>query len=213
MERLNDQADLDAALLRLGRLDPRCAPFIDLCQPIPLRRRPGGLGGLLRILLGQQVSVASANAIWQRFEAAYPEMLAPELAKASEEDLRACSLSRPKIRAVTRIAEAFACGFDPDALHERGLSELRDGLLALHGVGPWTADIYLLFCLGARDVMPSGDLALQVAAAHLVGAEERLSAKQLDALASSAWQPERSAAAHLLWAIYRDLKAGRDGVI
>ncbi|TLP46785.1 MULTISPECIES: DNA-3-methyladenine glycosylase family protein [Cohaesibacter] len=213
MERFKDQSDLDAALVRLGQLDRRCVPFIELCQPIPLRQRPGGLGGLLRILLGQQVSVASANAIWQRFEAAYPGMEAKALAEASEEDLRACSLSRPKIKAVTRIAQAFADGFDPDGLLEQGLSVVRTELLALHGVGPWTADIYLLFCLGGRDVMPSGDLALQVAAAHLVGADERLSAKQLEELAASAWQPERSAAAHLLWAIYRDLKAGRDGVI
>ena len=135
------------------------------------------------------------------------------LAKASDEDLRACSLSRPKVKAVRSIAEAFADGFDPDALMDHGLEPVREALLSLHGVGPWTADIYLLFCLGAVDIMPSGDLALQVAASHLCRQKDRMTAKALEKLAKEAWWPERSAAAHLLWAIYRELKSGREGVM
>ncbi|SNY90830.1 DNA-3-methyladenine glycosylase II [Cohaesibacter sp. ES.047] len=213
MKRLTCQADLDASLERLQVLDPRLVPHVAACQPIALRQRPAGLAGLIQIVLAQQVSVASAQAIWSRFEAAFPGCEVDALASADEEALRACSLSRPKIKTVMKLAGAIRAGFDLDGLADLPEDEAHKKLVGLHGIGPWTAEIYLLFCLGSADVFPAGDLALQVAVAHVLGLDQRPSEKQLANLASELWSPERGAAAHLFWAIYRDLKAGRDGVL
>ncbi|WP_319532529.1 DNA-3-methyladenine glycosylase 2 family protein [uncultured Cohaesibacter sp.] len=213
MNRLTNQADLDASLARLARLDPRLEPFVAGCQPIALRQQPRGLEGLLQIVLAQQVSVASARAIWSRFLQAYPGCDLVALSGAGEEELRACSLSRPKIRTVMKLMEALQSGFDLDGLVDLPEAEAHKRLVSLHGIGPWTADIYMLFCLGSADVFPAGDLALQVAVAHVLGLEDRPGEKDLARLAEDLWSPERSAAAHLFWAIYRDLKAGREGVL
>uniref|UniRef100_UPI003562F073 DNA-3-methyladenine glycosylase family protein n=1 Tax=Cohaesibacter celericrescens TaxID=2067669 RepID=UPI003562F073 len=164
-------------------------------------------------ILAQQVSVASARAIWQKFETRFPECDPAELAQVGEEGLRTCSLSRPKIKTVQSIAQSMLDGFDLNALGERNADHVKKALIGLHGVGPWTADVYLLFCLGEGDIFPAGDLALQVAVAHVSKMDVRPKEKALAALAQNLWAPERSAAAHLFWAIYRDLKSGRDGVI
>ena len=207
------QGDLDAALDRLKLLDQRLVKPMDACEPILLRQRPAGLAGLLQIILAQQVSVASARAIWQAFEGAFPSCDPQELALVSEEMLRACKLSRPKIRTVQAISRSIADGFDLDGLAGQDADHAKAALVRLHGVGPWTAEVYLLFCLGVGDVFPAGDLALQVAVQHVLGLEERPSEKVLAALAQELWAPERGAAAHLFWAVYRGLKSGRDGIL
>ncbi len=210
---LQCQADLDASLLLLVQLDPRLAPYLAQCEPIALRRQSAGLEGLLQIILAQQVSVASARAIWQRFKAQFPGCDVGLLAQAREEDLRACTLSRPKIKTVQRIVEAITDGFDLDALATKEPTEIRCALISLHGVGPWTADVYMLFCLGLADVFPAGDLALQVSVASALELEDRPSEKALAAMAEAQWAPERGAAAHLFWALYRQIKKGREGVL
>ena len=207
------QEDLDRSLDRLVNLAPELGNHRQTCEPIALRQRPAGLRGLLQIILAQQVSVASARAITERFEARFPNCDAQALFDASEEDLRDCSLSRPKIRTVQAIAQRILDGFDMDDLATLSAGEAKSALVGLHGVGPWTADIYLLFCLGHVDVFPAGDLALQVAVAHVLGTDERPKEKALDEMAKRLWSPERGAAAHLFWAIYRDLKSGKDGVL
>ena len=211
MAKLTCQGDLNEAFERLVQLDGRLSPHLANSTDITLRHYPAGLAGLLRIIIGQQVSVASARAIWQRFEAGFPDCKGLE--EAGEDDLRACGLSAPKIRTVMRIVGAIRDGFDIDGLAAMDPGAARKALLSLHGVGPWTADIYLLFCLGEQDIFPAGDLALQVAAQHLLGLKERPSEKTMAELAQTHWSPERSAAAHLLWAIYRQLKQGREGVL
>jgi DNA-3-methyladenine glycosylase II len=178
-----------------------------------LRQRQQGLPGLLAIVLAQQVSVASARAIWARFETAFPDCNPFEIGKASDEDLRALSLSRPKVRTVRAILKAVTEGLDLMALADMSGEEAHVRLCQLHGVGPWTADIYLLFCLGHRDIFPAGDLALQVAVGKGLGLEKKPDAKELVILAKDHWAPERSAAAHLFWAFYHALKSGRDGVL
>ena len=213
MPKLQCQQDLDASLGRLAERDPRLARYIATCSPVDLRQRPAGLAGLLQIILAQQVSVASARAIWQKFETRFPGCDVDRLAAASEADLRACSLSSPKIKAVLRITQAIHEGFDLDGLALCEASEIKKALVALHGVGPWTADIYLLFCLGERDVFPSGDLALQIAVQQALAMVSRPSDKVLAAMAQELWAPERGAAAHLFWAIYRDIKSWREGVL
>nr|WP_321455639.1 DNA-3-methyladenine glycosylase 2 family protein [uncultured Cohaesibacter sp.] len=213
VHQLGSQKDLDASLARLAELDPTLAPYIERCGPIHLRRQPAGLQGLLQIILAQQVSVASARAIWQKFTARFPDCDVGLLAQADEQDLSACTLSRPKIKTVMGIVAAIRTGFDPDSLWTAEPEVARQSLMALHGVGPWTADVYLLFCLGCSDVFPAGDLALQVAVADVLALEKRPSEKQTAAMAEQRWAPERGAAAHVFWAHYRLIKKGREGVI
>ncbi|WP_316863032.1 DNA-3-methyladenine glycosylase 2 family protein [uncultured Cohaesibacter sp.] len=213
MDRLEDQQALDASLDRLVQKDARLAPYLERCQPIPLRRQPAGLFGLLQIILAQQVSVASARAIWSKFNQRFGACGSALLATASDEDLRTCSLSRPKMKTVRQIALALEEGFDLERLGTCDVDEARRLLMSLHGVGGWTADIYLLFCLGKADIFPAGDLALQVAVAKVLELDDRPAEKKLAHMAEMNWAPERGAAAHLFWAIYRDMKAGREGVL
>nr|WP_321524437.1 DNA-3-methyladenine glycosylase 2 family protein [uncultured Cohaesibacter sp.] len=210
---LHSQKDLDASLARLVVLDPRLSGLVAPCGAIALRRQPAGLEGLLQIILAQQVSVASARAIWQKFTARFPRCDTRLLMEASEEDLRVCTLSRPKIRTVMRIMAAIRDGFDLDGLADDEPEVIRRALIALHGVGPWTADVYLLFCLGRADVFPAGDLALQAAVADALGLDGRPAEKQLATMAEELWAPERGAAAHLFWAHYRVMKKGREGIL
>lgn len=212
---LTSQQDLDRSLERLLNLDDRLCTVRAGCLPGPitLRQRERGLKGLLAIVLAQQVSVASARAIWQRFSDHFVDCDPREIVDTSDEDLRALSLSRPKVRTVKAISQAVLDGFDLSQLIELSGEEAHARLCSLHGVGPWTADIYLLFCLGHGDIFPAGDLALQVAVGKGLGLEEKPDAKFVADLALSHWAPERSAAAHLFWAYYHALKAGRDGVL
>lgn len=176
------------------------------CGVPPLRRRADGFGTLLQAVVGQQVSTASAAAIWARMEAA--GLTRPEaVAAADEEALRAVGLSRPKMRYARGIA---AAGLDFAALRGLPDAEVLARLVALPGVGPWTAEIYALTALGRRDVLPPGDLALQEAARMLYGLEARPDAAGLREMARR-WSPWRAVAARLLWAWYRAEKK-REGI-
>ncbi len=137
---------------------------------------------------------------------------AARLAAATEEELRGCGLSAPKIRALRALAEAVAEG----ALDLAGLSALdaedaHKTLVAVKGVGPWTADIFLLFCLGHPDAFPAGDLALQEAAKLALRLKRRPDAQRLEKIAER-WRPWRGVAARMLWAYYRGVKA-RSGMV
>ena len=210
---LDSQNALDASLDRLMIIEPELEPVRDRCDDIALRRQEAGLAGLLRIILAQQVSVASARAIWEKFERRYPGCDPQHLAGESLEELRACSLSLPKARSVLAIVQAVVDGLDLEELGACSGGEIRQALLDLHGVGPWTADIYQLFCLGHGDIFPAGDLALQVAVQHYLGMDGRPNTKRLGEIVQLRWSPEGGAAAHLFWAYYRVIKAGRAGVI
>lgn len=179
------------------------AAALDVCGgPPPLRRRPPGFETLARILVGQQLSVASASAIWGRVEAGLGTVTPEAVAAQADESLRAMGLSRPKQRYLRAAAEAVLDG----TLDLDGLPALDDGaahrhLIAVKGIGPWTADIYLLSGLGRPDVFPAGDLALQAAAQRLMRKRKRPDAEGLARIART-WRPYRGVAARILWTYY-----------
>ena len=176
-----------------------------------LRRREPGFAALLRAIVGQQLSVASAGAIWARLEAAVRPMAPEALLALDENALRILGLSRPKIRYARALAGQCASG----ALALERLEEMADedavaALVAVKGVGRWTAEVYLLFALGRRDVLPAGDLALQSAAQRLFVLPERPAPAGLLERAEI-WRPWRGAVAHLLWRHYSAARAGDGG--
>ena len=191
----------------LALQEPAFARALPLCGALPLRREPDGFAALLRAIVGQQVSVASARAIWARLEAAGLTEAAV-MAAASDEDLRAAGLSRQKARYGRALAQA---GIDFRALRDVPDAEVVQTLVAVPGIGVWTAEIYAMFALGRADIFAPGDLALQEAARMLFRLDTRPTDKALRAMAET-WSPWRSVAARILWAYYRVAKE-RDGVV
>jgi DNA-3-methyladenine glycosylase II len=207
---ISTEGDIAEGLAALTAADPRLMPLAAASGPLPLRRSEGGLPGLLRIVVSQQVSVASASAIWARVEAVFSPLTAAVILGAEEADFRRAGLSGPKIRTMRAVAESVAAGFDLVALRDLEADEAHRRLTALKGIGPWTADVYALFCLGQADAFAAVDLALQEAARVGLELPARPSAAELLAIAE-VWRPWRGVAARLLWAYYRVAKAGRDG--
>lgn len=190
----------------LAGREPRFAAALELTGPLPLRRREDGFRALLSAIVSQQVSVASANAIWARLEGA--GLCDPAvMAAASDEALRAAGLSRQKARYGQALARA---GIDFEALRGLPDDEVVAVLTAVPGIGRWTAEIYAMFALGRADVFAPADLALQEAARLLFGLEARPSEKALRAMAED-WSPWRAVAARLLWSYYHVAKA-REGI-
>lgn len=190
----------------LAAREPAFAQALAACGPLPLRRQEDGFAALLDAIVGQQVSVASARAIWARLEAAGLHVPEPWLS-ASDEALRALGLSRQKARYGRALAMA---GIDFGSLREAPDADVIARLVALPGIGPWTAEIYAMFALGRADVFAPGDLALQEAARGLFGLESRPGTAELRRMAE-AWSPWRAVAARILWAYYRVMK-DREGV-
>ncbi|PWJ20356.1 DNA-3-methyladenine glycosylase II [Jannaschia seohaensis] len=206
MRRIETPADLEEGAAALARIDPRLAPALEICAPLPLRRKPDGFGTLLDAIVGQQVSTAAAAAISDRLRAAGLDAPAP-IRGASDEVLRACGLSRPKLRYARALAEA---DLDFSVLRTLPPGEVVRRLTALPGIGPWTAQIYAMFALGHADAFAPGDLALQEGARLLLDLPERPSERDLARIAE-AWSPWRAVAARLLWSYYRHAK-GREGI-
>lgn len=171
----------------------------------PLRRREPGFEGLARIIVGQQLSIASATAIWARLESAFPGLPANRLLSADEPTLRSLGLSGPKIRCLRAAAEAVTAGLDLPSLATAPEQDIHDRLTAIHGIGPWTADIFIMFCLGRADGFAAGDLALQIAAQHAFALPARPTASELIEVAER-WRPWRGVAARILWAWYPTLR-------
>ena len=190
----------------LAAAEPRFAQVLALTGPLPLRRQADGFAALLDAIVGQQVSVASARAIWARLEGA-GLTAADVMAAASDEALRAVGLSRQKARYGRALAQA---ALDYDGLRLRPNDEVMETLIAVPGIGRWTAEIYAMFALGRADVFAPGDLALQEAAKLMFQMEVRPSERVLRAMAE-AWSPWRAVAARALWAYYRVAKS-REGV-
>lgn len=190
----------------LSASDARFAGALALVGDLPLRRHADGFTALLDAIVGQQVSVASANAIWARMEMAGVVDQAGVLA-ASDEDLRAAGLSRQKARYARALA---ASGIDFMALRGMPDEAVIAELVAVPGIGRWTAEIYAMFALGRADVFAPGDLALQEGAKLLFGLEARPSEKALRGMAE-AWSPWRAVAARVLWAYYHVAKS-REGI-
>jgi DNA-3-methyladenine glycosylase II len=208
--RLETKTDVEAALQHVLAADPRLQAFVNIAGPPPLRRRPGGFAGLASIIVGQQLSIASASAIFGRLSAAFDPLHHAAVRRARKAKLQRIGLSEAKIRTLRAVADAIEKKhIDFDALADMPADDAHNVLVAIHGIGPWTADLYLLFCLGHADAFPAGDLALQEAARLGFGLKRRPDAKELAALAEK-WRPWRGVAAKLLWAYYRAVK-GREG--
>src|SRR3984957_9062932 len=209
---LNTQADLDAAIHALVKQDPRLQPIFELTGMPALRRREPGYAGLAAIVCGQQLSTASAAAIWARLAAAFDPFHHDALRRARAERLGRLGLSAAKIKTLKSLAREIAAErLDPAVLANEDAAAAHNKLTALHGIGPWTADVYLLFCLGHGDAWPAGDLAVQEAVKIGLGLKTRPTQKEMAPLAEP-WRPMRGAAAHLWWSYYRTLKK-REGVI
>lgn len=207
---IHTETDLDLALAALGQADPRFLALVATAGRPPLRRQPDGFAGLAAVIVAQQLSVASANAIWTRLCAAFSPLDAEAILRARPARLRRLGLSAAKIRALREIARAIRGGTLALArLADLAADDAHAALTALQGVGPWTAHIYLLSCLGHADTWPAGDLALQEAARLAFGLAARPTEKEMIALAEP-WRPLRSVAARVLWTYYRALK-GREG--
>lgn len=209
---LDSQSDLDDAIQRLVKRDPRLAPVLKIAGMPALRRREPGFAGLAAIVCGQQLSVASAAAIWGRVSSAYDPFHHDALRRARSDRLGRLGLSAAKIKTLKNIARELAAErLNLDALAEQDADAAHAALIKLPGIGPWTADIYLLFCLGHGDAWPAGDLAVQEAMKVGLGLKSRPTVKEMAPLAE-AWRPLRGAAAHLWWAYYHAIKR-REGVI
>lgn len=200
---IHTEADLDTALAALAKADPRFAALVTKAGRPPLRRRADGFAGLAAIIVAQQLSTASANAIWGRLAAAFDPLDAAAILRVRPARLKRLGLSAPKIRALKAIARAVARGdLALGALADLPADAAHAALTAVHGIGPWTADIYLLSALGHADAWPAGDLALQEAARVAFALPARPTAKEMQALAEP-WRPLRAVAARILWAYYR----------
>jgi DNA-3-methyladenine glycosylase II len=201
---IESEEALTEAAARLRALDPEIVGrLVEIGGATPLRRQEPGFAGLVRIIVAQQVSTASANAIFKRVEAILAPLTAETVLAASDEKLRACGLSLPKMRAMRALAQAVAQdGLDLLALGALVAEEAHRALVAVKGIGPWTADVFLLFCLGHPDAFPGGDIALQEAAKLALGLKQRPDARRLEEIAER-WRPLRGIAARMLWAYYR----------
>lgn len=209
-DRLTSPEALQRHMRALLRRDPRLRPIAKIAGAFEIRLTPGGFPGLTRVICGQQLSVASARAIWGRF-AELPGALEPKgYLKLDEATIRAIGFSAGKYRTVRVIAEAIVAGeLDFDLVERLPPDEATAYLTAHKGIGPWTAEIYLMFCSGHPDIFPAGDLALQKAVGHALGMDHAPNAKELIEIARP-WSPHRHAAALLFWRYYATVlrKAG-----
>ena len=208
--------DLDAAVLRLSACDPVLVEhLLAVGGRPPLRRGRPGFEGLTSVIVSQQVSTASAAAIFGRLRAALlpadgSTFGVADLAAADDATLRAAGLSAGKVGTLRAVAEAVGNGALPlDLLESLPAEAAAAALVAIHGIGPWTAASFLLFSLGHPDVWPAGDLALQEAARVALRLDARPDAAALERIGER-WRPERAIAARLLWSYYRAIKS-RDG--
>jgi len=210
MQRIRNLDDIARGLDALVTIDPRLAPIRQAAGDVPLRLSLPGFESLASIIVGQQVSTASARAIFGRL-VALANPLTPQAILAADDDLfRQAGLSRPKQRALIAAAGAVRNGLDLDHLCGLDAEDAISRLTAVNGIGPWTAEVYLLFAAGHPDIFPAKDVALQTAVGHALGHESRPADKALGTIAQ-AWSPWRGVAARLFWAYYRGIR-GRDAV-
>lgn len=208
MQIIRTHRDIREGCTALAASDPMLARAIETAGPPPLRRRPGGFEALLQSIMGQQLSVASANAIWNRLAEACGHISPERVLELSDEECRTAGLSRQKMNYSRELAAAVAEG----RLKFRSLSRMPDEeaiatLTEVKGVGRWTAEMYLMFALGRRDIWPVDDLAVVEAVRRLKGLEARPGRKEM-AVIGEAWRPWRSVAARLMWHFYRKIPPG-----
>ncbi|MGX1790110.1 DNA-3-methyladenine glycosylase family protein [Bosea sp. NPDC055332] len=211
MTTISRTADLEEGMAALAALDPAWERIISRTGIPPLRRRESGFLSLASIIVSQQLSVASARAVWTRVESVLSPLTPERVLAASDEEMRLSGLSRPKQKTLRAVAAAIIeSRLDLVSLETATPEFVHTHMTAVSGIGPWTADVYLLFCLGHRDGFAAGDLAVQEAAKVAFGLPARPKPAELAVLAE-AWRPWRGVAARLLWAYYAVLKS-REGI-
>ncbi|MEP7239791.1 MAG: DNA-3-methyladenine glycosylase 2 family protein [Devosia sp.] len=196
----------------LLRRNPQLRAIAQRAGAFDIRLTPGGFGGLVRVICGQQVSVASARAMWGRLAALDGALDPAGYLGLPENAARTAGLSAGKHRTITALAQAIVAGdLDLAALETLPAAEAVAALTAQPGIGPWTAEIYLMFCLGHADIFPAGDLALQKAVGHALGMKAPPDARALAELAAP-WAPHRHTAALLFWRYYAAVLRKAGGV-
>ncbi len=187
----------------LTSLDPIFAESLRVGGPaIRDFTRPGGFPGLLCLIIEQQLSTKVAAALWAKLQGMVGTVTPDAILALPDEDLRACGLSRQKIGYARGLAQTVAEGrLDLDAIHGMDDEEAIAALVALKGIGRWTAEIYLMMALDRPDIWPVGDLAIQLGVQRLKGWAEKPTPAQLLAVAEP-WRPHRSLAAKLVWHHY-----------
>ena len=212
MQVIRSRRDIETGLAELLKSDDRLRAVAEIAGEVPLRLSTPDFAGLAGIIVSQQVSRASADAIHGRLVALVDPLEPRTLLAAGEAIFREAGLSRPKQSALVHAAEAVLDGrLDLPGLPLLPADEAMTAMTQVKGIGPWTTEIYLLFCGGHADIFPAGDLALAEAARVVFDLAERPGDKALRELAAS-WSPWRGVAARLLWAYYRAIKGGRDAM-
>lgn len=202
MRRIGSDADIQEGLEALTVACPHLARVHALTGNPPLRRRPKGFEGLSRVIVGQQLSIASADAIWGRVRARVQPFDAATLLRVPDRDLRKAGLSRGKVGTLREVATAIeGRRLKLNALTRAPEDVIHAELTAIKGIGPWTADIYIMFSLARADAWSPGDLALQHAVKDALLLAERPSPAEMSEVAE-AWRPWRGVAARLLWSYY-----------
>ena len=206
MKRLLALSDLEISLVKLCEVEPRFRPTLDQHGTPSLRTSPQGLEGLLMIVTQQFLSLQAADAIWARVRKNIEPFDAETILNLSAEELLRLGLSRAKIKTFYETARRVLNGqLNFIELETHDEENVTKQLCDLPGVGPWTADIYLLAVMGAADAWPAGDLALRIAVQDFLKLNQRPEIKDMAHLAEN-WRPHRAVAARLLWSHYRGLK-------
>lgn len=208
---IRDESDIQEGLRVLAALDPALEPVIAKAGPLPLRLMVPGFEGLAQIVVSQVVTKTAAAAIWGRMAACNATSASGYLACGPDE-IAGFGLSRAKIACLHGAAEAVESGaLDLDGLATLPPEEALARLMALKGVGAWTAEVYMMFCLGHADLFPAGDVALRAAVGRGLALDARPDIRETTKIALR-WQPWRSVAARLFWAYYAT-DAGRDAIV
>lgn len=202
-----DDPDVAKAARSLARRDPVLGAILKVTGLPRWRARRGGYQGLARIIIEQQLSVASANAILERCQKATDDLCPYTIDRADPDHLKELGLSRPKIRYLKTLSDSVRSGeVDLDALRTQSDQDAHQELCKILGIGPWTASVYLLFCEGRRDLWPKGDVALLAAHEGAGGPFSRADIADFDAMAEDTYAPHRGVAAHLLWGYIAHLR-------
>lgn len=208
---MRTQAQVTHDLQQLLTLDPRLQPIQAAAGPVAPRMRPPGFEGLARIICGQQVSVQSADAIWGRLAERQGTQSAQAFLALGEDGVQGVGLSRTKYAFLHSAAQAITSGeLDLDTLVSLPADEAIHAMTRHRGIGPWTAEIYLMFCAGHPDIFPVGDLALRKAVVEALDLDPAVPLRTFTDLAMG-WAPYRSTAALLFWRFY-STKRHRQGL-
>jgi len=212
LKSINSQKDVETGLVELGALDAELKPIISMVPHVPLRREQTGFPGLCRIIIGQHVSTASASAIHTRFVERINPVSPESYLAANETTLIEIGLTRAKQATLSTLSNAIVSNtLDLEALAEMTAQDAIQKLTGLKGIGPWTAEVYLLFCVGHRDVFAAGDLAVREAVRMAFDMEERPSEQELRQIATR-WAPQRGIATRLFWSYYEHVKGNKKGL-